>query len=124
MTKIILHSHFRRKPYIIIPILLVLHLSAIIFVSNIGTKGVTYSRTMLSHSNRLINNISVSNLLLHRKKLVKFDSRKISRFNTTVIKSIKCSISKFIISRDRIFPHYHEFINKYIEFRPPPELLS
>ncbi len=116
--------NFRRKPYAVISILLLLHFSIIIFIANSETKEAAFPRTLLRHSNSQINNVSVNNLLLHRKKLVKFEARHFNKFNSISIKSPKGTDTKFINLRYFICSHYHELINTYIEFRPPPALLS
>ncbi len=118
------HLYIRSKSLKVISLLLLLHFSVLVFITNFNFKEYTTFRTLYSHANRQINHKIINNIVRPRKRILKIN-------NTQTSSLISAPWKTFVVFNYGLknfseyqFPAYEEFITAYIEFRPPPALLS
>ena len=108
----------------VIHLLLLLHFSTLIFISNMDTIEFTNSKPLYCHSSRQINNIVINEIVRRKNKRLKISTIQKDNLISTASKSSITSDSICINFSEFTFLKFEEFINNYIEFRPPPGFLS
>jgi len=108
--------HIRFKYLKRIPLLLLLNLSLLVFLPNI--------KTSRSHSNPQMNSVTIKSLAKYRRRFTKINDAQTNSLVSMLSKCVIASSFRFINFPELSFTKFEEYINKYIEFRPPPALLS
>ncbi len=124
MLKRVEYFYIKFKFLSIILILLLFHFSILIFITNIDAKEFTNSKTLFNHSCRQTNNTVINKIDRRKRKLLKINIAQKNNLILNVNISTLTVNFKFIKFSELTFLKFDEFINTYIEFRPPPALLS
>lgn len=124
MSQRIRQLYIRFKLLGVIPPLILVHFSVLIFISNISAKEFTNSRTLFSHSSRQINNIVINKIVRTKRKCLKINIVQTNNLISTISKPSVSPNLRVIKFSELTFLKFDEYINSYIEFRPPPKSIS
>ena len=108
----------------VILLLLLLHISTLIFITNINAQELTNSKTLFNHSNRQTNNVLTNKIVRKKRKLLKINFAQKINHVFDISKFLITFNYKFIKFSQFTYVKFDKFLNTYIEFRPPPQFLS
>jgi hypothetical protein len=112
---------YKQSKYInVFLFVILLHCSVLTFLSNVEAKELANPRTLFSYSLGKTFNISIHNLTLHRRRLLKLNNSRTSNLNSILSKSSTTISFRVIFLSELVFLKFREYVNTYIEFRPPP----